>query len=96
MAQAVIWQPEAKEDFREIVDYLLDNWPPDVAEKFTGQVDKAQELIQLHPGIGMKVGRPRSVRKVAIPPHHFLYYTLIDEEIWILNLLDHRQNPERI
>lgn len=96
MAKAIIWQPEAKEDFREIVDYLMEHWPTDVAEKFTAQVDKAQELIQLHPGIGMRAGRLRSIRKIAVPPHHFLYYTFLNEEIWILNLLDHRQDTEKI
>ncbi|MFN3379245.1 MAG: type II toxin-antitoxin system RelE/ParE family toxin, partial [Runella zeae] len=64
MAKKVVWQSNAKEDFREIVDYLLDAWPSDVAEKFTDQIDKAQDLIQLHPNIGMRVGRLRSVRKI--------------------------------
>ena len=96
MAKPVIWHPEAKEDFRETVAYLMDAWPADVAEKFAAQVDKAQELIEQHPGIGMKVGRLRAVRKVAVPPHHALYYTVLGEEIWILNLLDQRQNPQAI
>lgn len=46
MDKKVIWQSDAKEDFREIVNYLLDTWPSDVAEKFTNQVDKVQDLIQ--------------------------------------------------
>lgn len=75
MAKKVIWQSDAKEDFREIVNYLLDTWPSDVAEKFTDQVDKVQDLIQLHPGLGMRVGRLRSVRKIAVPPYYSLYYT---------------------
>lgn len=96
MAKKVVWQSNAKEDFREIVDYLLDAWPSDVAEKFTDQIDKAQDLIQLHPNIGMRVGRLRSVRKIAVPPYYSLYYTALGEEIWILNILDNRQNPEKI
>ena len=96
MAKAITWHPEAKEDFREIVAYLMEAWSPEVAEKFTEQVDKTQELIRLQPGIGVRVGRLRSVRKVSIPPHHAMYYTFLNEAIWILNLLDQRQNPERI
>jgi addiction module RelE/StbE family toxin len=96
MAKEVVWQPDAKEDFREIVSYLLDTWPSDVAEKFTEQIDKVQELIQNHPNIGMKVGRLRSIRKIAVPPYYSLYYTFLNNEIWILNILDNRQNPEKV
>lgn len=48
----------------------MEAWSPEVAEKFTEQVDKTQELIRLQPGIGVRVGRLRSVRNVSIPPHH--------------------------
>ncbi|RDB07400.1 type II toxin-antitoxin system RelE/ParE family toxin [Runella aurantiaca] len=40
MAKKVIWQSNAKEDFREIVNYLLETWPSDVAEKFMDQLIK--------------------------------------------------------
>ena len=96
MAQKIVWKPEAKDDFHEIVDYLLNEWPDDVAEKFTEQVDKAQDFIQQHPAIGMKAGRLRSVRKIVIAPHYSLYYTFLNDEIWILNLLDNRQKEEKI
>ena len=95
MAKAIIWHPEAREDFREVVDYLLETWSAEVAEKFTEQVDKAQELIRLQPNIGMRVGRLRSVRKVVIPPHHALYYSFLNESLWILNILDQRQQANR-
>lgn len=96
MGKAIIWHPEAKEDFRETVAYLLETWSAEVAEKFTEQVDKAQEMIALQPNIGIRAGRLRSVRKVVIPPYYALYYTFLNEALWILNILDQRQNPERI
>lgn len=96
MAKKVIWNPEAKEDFRKIVDYLLDAWSYEVAEKFTEQVDKCQDLIQLHTHIGMKVGRLRSIRKISVTPFYSLYYTALNDEIWILNILDNRQSFEKI
>ena len=96
MAKKVIWNPEAKEDFREIVNYLLDNWSYEIAEKFTDQVDRCQDLVQLHPNLGMRVGRLRSVRKISIPPFYSLYYTVLNDEIWLLNILDSRQNSEKI
>ena len=45
MVKTITWHPEAKEDFREIVAYLMEVWSSEVAEKFTEQVDKTQELI---------------------------------------------------
>lgn len=94
MADALIWHPEAKEDFREVVEYLIEVWSLEIAENFTEQVDKAQQMILTHPGVGMRVGRLRSVRKIAVPPHHFLYYTFLNGKVWVLNVLDQRQNLE--
>jgi addiction module RelE/StbE family toxin len=96
MAAEIIWKPEAQDDFREIVDYLLDNWPDEVAEKFTNEIDYAQDLIAKHPNIGMKAGRLRSVRKITVPPFYSIYYTSLNNQIWILNLLDNRQKPEQL
>ncbi len=96
MVAEIIWKPEAQDDFREIVDYLLDNWPDDVAEKFTDEIDYAQNLIAKHPNIGMRVGRLRSVRKITVPPFYSIYYTSLNNQIWILNLLDNRKKPEQI
>nr|MCU0342100.1 type II toxin-antitoxin system RelE/ParE family toxin [Spirosomataceae bacterium] len=86
MAKKIIWHPEAKEDFRSIIDYLLENWSFEVADRFTDSVDKTQELLQLHTHLGARVGRLRSIRKIAIPPFYTLYYTFLNGEIWILNL----------
>ena len=95
-AQAVIWHPEAQEDYRDIVSYFLEEWSFEVADKFTSQVDEVVNLLQSHPNIGMRVGRLRSVRKIAVPPHYFLYYIFFQNQILVFNILDNRQKPESL
>ncbi len=95
-AQTVIWHPEAREDYREIIDYLLDEWSFEVADKFTDQIDEVVRMVEKHPNIGMRVGRLRSVRKIAVPPHYFLYYVFFQNQLLIFNILDNRRQPEQI
>ena len=90
MDKEIIWHPEAQEDYRDILDYLLDNWSFDVADKFTTQLDDSLQLLKKHPMLEMRIGRIRTVRKISLPPHYSLCYIYINNQVIVLNKLDNR------
>ncbi len=49
MAYQIVWHDNAKEDLRDILNYLLDNWSDEVAEKFNDMLfSKLQNLEKIH------------------------------------------------
>ena len=52
MAREIIWTPEAQEDFRDIVAYLMDQFGDDVAETYTDKLFDTIETLSKMPYIG--------------------------------------------
>jgi plasmid stabilization system protein ParE len=91
MIDNVQWLEAAQDDFRQIANYLLDEWSFVVAEKFTDEIDKCIERIKANPEIGRQTKRLTSIRKIKIKPYHTLHYCRMGKEIWVLNITDDRQ-----
>lgn len=53
MAYEIIWSDDAKEDYRNITYYLLDNYSFEVAEKFTETLFDKVQLFERNPRIGL-------------------------------------------
>ncbi len=96
MAEKVVWMSKAKEDYREIISYLLDKWSFEVADRFTTQIDDVIELLKVHHYLGAVSGRLTSLTKITIQPHYTLYYLFVEDMICVVNILDNRQKPQLI
>jgi plasmid stabilization system protein ParE len=96
MAKTVKWSDSAGEDFYEIVNYLMDNWSFEVADKFTDDVEEILNQITEQPFSGPRIMRVRSLRKIPLKPHYSLLYSILDDIIYIMNIVDNRQKPEYI
>ena len=94
MVKKISWTSQAKEDYRDIISYLLDKWSFDIADKFTTHVDEILDLLKLHNDLGMALDRLTSLRKIAIQPHFTLFYSNTEDKILILNILDNRSRPQ--
>lgn len=79
--------PNAREDFRNIVSYLTDEWADAFAEEFATQLNKKLELIQQHPLMGVQNEQFSSVRQISVTKKYTLYYLALREEIIVVNLL---------
>jgi addiction module RelE/StbE family toxin len=79
--------PNAREDFREIVAYLTDEWADAFAEEFAELLNKKLELLQSHPLMGMQNEQFSSLRQISITKKYTLYYLALREEIIVVNLL---------
>jgi plasmid stabilization system protein ParE len=82
--------------FYEIVNYLMDNWSFEVADKFTDDVEEILNQITEQPFSGPRIMRVRSLRKIPLKPHYSLLYSILDDIIYIMNIVDNRQKPEYI
>ena len=95
MVRKIIWTKNAAEDFRNIVEYLHNDWSERIAINFIETFYANIELIDKLPQIGISVEKYENVRRILITKHNVLYYIVSEEEIVLLDLFDTRQNPEK-
>ena len=91
----IIWTKNAKEDFKQVVEYLHNEWSERIALNFVGSFYAKIELIDRLPQIGIKVESHESVSRILITKHNILYYTVNEKEIILLDLFDTRQDPTK-
>lgn len=91
MAYEIVWSDDAKEDYRDITYYLLDNYSFEVAERFTETLFEKVKLFEQNPRIRVSSRRLSSLRKIIVTPQTALYYTIGGNQITIINLVDTRQ-----
>lgn len=91
MDYQIAWTGEAKENYREIAIYLLDSYSLQVADRFTDTVAAKIQLLENTPFIGRRLDGLPAVRKLPVAPFSVLYYTVVEEKVIILNILDSRR-----
>jgi plasmid stabilization system protein ParE len=87
MALPVIWTENALEDYRKVVEYLLKNWPVDVAAKLIDTVESRLETLSVFPNLGIRSSKEEKIRAIVLTKHNKLYYQVTEEFIQILDNL---------
>ena len=93
MAYSVIWLVTAQDDVRQILDYLLDAWSSDVADRFAERVVKVGRQLETFPYSGTRHPQLSAVRELRVLPYHSVFYTIVEErqEVLVLNVFDQRR-----
>ncbi len=95
MVRKIIWTNNAQEDFKQVIEYLYEEWSERIALNFIATFYSKIELIDKLPQIGMKVENHENVNRILITKHNILYYLITEKEIVLLDLFDTRQNPKK-
>ena len=91
MAYEIIWSKDARENYRDIIDILLKRWSFEVAEEFSDKIIERLELLEMNPYLGTSHPEISSLRKLLIPPNNYLYYTVVNQQVILLNIVDSRR-----
>ena len=96
MAVTVIWSKQARDDFKEVVAYLRENWSDNLATTFAESSYQKIALLETMPEMGISSAKYANVRRILLSRHTVLYYQYEPESIvlFLLGLFDTRQNPE--
>ncbi len=95
MAYKIEWTENAKQDLKEIIEYLVEEWSVDVAENFVDKLDSMLELLENSPFIGTASNKKRGVRQILITRHNRLFYRISGDKIILLDFFDTRQDPSK-
>jgi plasmid stabilization system protein ParE len=95
MALQIVWTENGLADYKQVVDYLLQEWPIKVASEFVRNVESRIETLSVFPEIGIASLKEPGVRSIILTKHNKLYYKVADNKLEILNIFDTRQNPTK-
>ena len=93
MDYQIIWSDEAQEEIYSVLNYLLDEWSDNVAQKFSEQMAQIGSVLEKHPFAGQGDDRIGAVREIPVKPYYMVYYTVINtlKIVYILNVKDSRR-----
>ncbi len=94
MVEQIVWTPQAREEYHDIVSYLLDTFDDLVAEKFTNRLDGVLNSIQTMPYMGKEHPVMHAIRQVVMRPYTIICYIILPNQLVIVNLLDSRRSQE--
>ncbi|TAL42092.1 MAG: type II toxin-antitoxin system RelE/ParE family toxin [Chitinophagaceae bacterium] len=95
MALQIIWTSNALEDYRQVVDYLLKEWPLKTTIDFVITTEERVQMLGSFPYIGIASIKDPKIRSIVITKHNKLYYRISEDKIEILDIFDTRQDPAK-
>lgn len=91
----ITWSDDAVADYHQAIDYLLSEWPEQVAITFIEEVEAVLDILKLQPKLYPLSAYP-NVRRAVIRKQVTLYYTLDKEEIILVRFWNTYQNPDNL
>ena len=93
----IIWAEEAFSAWKDIIDYIVQEFGIQAAEKFYEKTEVCQDSLSFSPLIGkvepLLKNRSRSYRSLVINKHSKLIYYIENEAINIVDFWDTRREP---
>lgn len=80
-------------DFKNIEEYLLNNWSYDVLVDFYEKFDRALEIL-VSENILFSQYENTNFRKFLLTKHNSIIYKIENETVYIVRILQNFQNPE--
>ena len=89
-----IWHENAEEKLKAILWYYENEGFYAAARKFESEVDKKISHVMKFPGRG-RITSKDNVRYILIGGHKRMYYTVVDNDLYILDFFDGSQHPSK-
>ncbi len=98
MAHTIVWTELARNEYYDIVKYLLDKWGEKSASKFKNEVELQLSLISKMPKMYPKSSVKKGVRRCVVVKQVAMYYVEfeVEEKIIVARFFDNRKNPNKL
>ena len=91
----VIWSDEAMSDYHQNIDYLLENWPTQVAVEFIDEVEAVIELIKDNPELYPLVDF-KEIRRAVLRKQITLFFKVQEGAIHLIRFWNTYQSPDKL
>ena len=93
MAYEIIIKKRFTNKLLSVLEYLEKEWGKNVSVAFATKIRSRINALQIHPYMGTLTGS-ENVRSTLITKHNRLYYRIVKDKIFILNLYDTRSKKQ--
>jgi len=91
----VLWAEDAKVDYWENIDYLLENFPEFVAKDFIAKTETLISLISKN-NISFKLTSKQNIYQVPVVKQITIFYTIKENALIILRFWNNKKDPDTI
>ena len=92
----IIISPEAKEDLKNILSFLTENWGDQVVQEFLQKLNTFYYIVSVNPRLFGYYNKSKNIRKYLISRQNIIYYRIRNKEVQIITVFDTRQNPSKL
>jgi plasmid stabilization system protein ParE len=96
VAVDLVWSDRALKEYDKLLDYLLEEWGPDITIRVSREIDKTVLHIQNYPEHYPILLRNKNIRRCVASPQTSIYFRVIKDVVEITSLFDNRQNPNKL
>ena len=96
LPKPIIISPLAKEDIKNILLWLSENWPQNTTDEFLQKLEMFNSIISIRPQVFGYYNKQKNIRKFAITKQNTIYYRNKREAIEIITIFDSRQDPVKL
>lgn len=91
----IIWSDDARIDFFENINFLLNTWSAQSASEFIKKVNSVVEILKKEPEL-YPLTDYKNIRRAVIRKQITLFYKVEEDKIYIVRLWNTLQNPESL
>lgn len=95
MKREIVWSPRARNDYFQLLEYLIAEWGATSAGKFQDSLIVILEHIAQRPEMYQRSRKQKNIRRCVLSKHTTLFYRVQKEKIELITLFDTRQDPAK-
>ncbi|WP_020604106.1 type II toxin-antitoxin system RelE/ParE family toxin [Spirosoma spitsbergense] len=84
----------AEADLIKVIEFLDEQWSPELAIRFVDSYYQKLDLIESMPSVGFLSEKVPDVRKVKIDKFNVICYEVNNQVITVLRIIDTRSSPD--
>ncbi|MCB0651952.1 MAG: type II toxin-antitoxin system RelE/ParE family toxin [Saprospiraceae bacterium] len=96
MSFIVMWSPEAKSEYAEILSFIEQGWGEGSALKLLDRTEEIIDHISRHPKMYPSTSVKKNIHKAVITSNLSLIYKVKPKAIHLLHFWDNRKNPQNL
>ncbi len=89
------WTPQAKKDYWNNIDYLLEEFPIEVSKRFVTKVNELEEQLKLQ-NLTFKATSRKNVYQIPVVKQVTLFYYADQQKIVFLRFWNNKKDPRTL
>ena len=95
MTDNLFWSERALKEYKNLMNYLLEEWGEKIRDRVISELDKSLTRIQHSPEQFPFFSKRKGVRRCVASPQTSTYFKKTKEHIEIYSFFDNRQDPKK-